>query len=40
VLVRHFDKPRIAPYLRITVGTEEDTKRLIAAAGDILTARL
>ncbi len=38
VLVRHFDKPRIAPYLRITVGTEEDTRRLIAAAADILMA--
>jgi histidinol-phosphate aminotransferase len=38
VLVRHFDKPRIAPYLRITVGTEDDTRRLIAAAADILRA--
>ena len=36
VLVRHFDKPRTAPYLRITVGTEEDTRRLIAAAAMIL----
>ncbi|HVH79823.1 MAG TPA: histidinol-phosphate transaminase [Stellaceae bacterium] len=36
VLVRHFNKPRTAPYLRITVGTEEDTRRLIAAARDIL----
>jgi histidinol-phosphate aminotransferase len=36
VLVRHFNKPRIAPYLRITVGTEDDTRRLIAAAADIL----
>jgi histidinol-phosphate aminotransferase len=36
VLVRHFDKPRTAPYLRITVGTEDDTRRLIAAAADIL----
>jgi histidinol-phosphate aminotransferase len=38
VLVRHFDKPRSAPYLRITVGTEDDTRRLIAAAVDILDA--
>lgn len=38
VLVRHFDKPRIAPYLRITVGTEDDTRRLIAAAAGILGA--
>jgi len=36
VLVRHFDKPRTAPYLRITVGTADDTRRLIAAARDIL----
>ena len=35
-LVRHFDKPRIAPYLRITVGTEDDTRRLIAVAADVL----
>jgi histidinol-phosphate aminotransferase len=36
VLVRHFNKPRTAPNLRITVGTEHDTRRLIAAAGHIL----
>jgi histidinol-phosphate aminotransferase len=36
ILVRHFNKPRTAPYLRITVGTEDDTSRLIAAAADIL----
>jgi histidinol-phosphate aminotransferase len=36
VLVRHFNKPRTAAYLRITVGTEDDVRRLIAAAGDIL----
>ena len=36
VLVRHFNKPRTAPYLRITVGTEEDTARLIAAVDEIL----
>jgi histidinol-phosphate aminotransferase len=36
VLVRHFDKPRTAAYLRITAGTEDDTRRLIAAAADIL----
>lgn len=32
VLVRHFQQPRTTPYLRITVGTEHDTQRLIAAA--------
>jgi histidinol-phosphate aminotransferase len=36
VLVRHFSKARTAPYLRITVGTEDDTRRLIAAAAEIL----
>jgi histidinol-phosphate aminotransferase len=36
VLVRHFNKPRTAPYLRITVGTADDTRRLIAAATEIL----
>src|ERR1700733_3487217 len=29
LLVRHFSKPRTAPYLRITVGTEDETRRLI-----------
>jgi histidinol-phosphate aminotransferase len=36
VLVRHFNKPRTADYLRITVGTEDDTRRLVAAAADSL----
>jgi len=36
VLVRHFNQPRTASYLRITVGTEDNTRRLIAAAADIL----
>jgi histidinol-phosphate aminotransferase len=36
VLIRHFNKPRTAPWLRITVGTEHDTRRLIAAVQDIL----
>lgn len=31
VLVRHFDRPRIADHLRITVGASSDTDRLIAA---------
>lgn len=39
VLVRHFNKPRTAPYLRITVGTEDDIRRLIAAAMIILGIR-
>src|SRR5215475_11489733 len=36
VLVRHFNRPRTAPYLRISVGSEDDARRLIAAAVDIL----
>jgi histidinol-phosphate aminotransferase len=32
VLVRNFQQPRAAPYLRITVGTTYDTQRLIEAA--------
>jgi len=32
VLVRHFNKPRIADFLRITVGSEEQCARLIALA--------
>ena len=38
VLVRHFNKPRTAAWLRITVGTDDDSQRLIAAAADILGA--
>ena len=36
VLVRHFNRPRTAPWLRITVGTEDDTRRMIAAAEALL----
>jgi histidinol-phosphate aminotransferase len=32
VLVRHFQKPRIADFLRITVGTEEQCRRLLELA--------
>jgi len=31
IIVRHFDKPRINEYLRITVGTAEQNNRLIEA---------
>ena len=36
VLVRHFAKPRIADFLRITVGTEGEILRLIEACREIL----
>ena len=37
VLVRHFAKPpRIAPYLRISVGSEREIERLLSALKDIL----
>ncbi len=37
IIIRHFKKPtRIAPYLRITIGTEPQNKQLIAALTTIL----
>jgi len=36
VLVRRFDAPRIADHLRITVGTEAQVDRLLAALAEIL----
>jgi histidinol-phosphate aminotransferase len=36
VLIRHFAAPRIEDFLRITVGTAEQTDRLVAALRDIL----
>jgi histidinol-phosphate aminotransferase len=35
VIVRHFSAPRISDYLRITVGTDEQTERLLFALRDI-----
>ena len=31
ILVRHFDKPRIDDYLRITIGTDNEMKALVSA---------
>ncbi|MCO7177146.1 histidinol-phosphate transaminase [Sporolactobacillus kofuensis] len=36
VLVRYFNQPRIANYLRITVGTDEEMGKLLDALKDIL----
>jgi histidinol-phosphate aminotransferase len=36
VIVRHFAAPRIADYLRITVGTDGQTDRLLSALSEIL----
>lgn len=38
IVVRHFSKPRIADFLRITVGTDSECARLVAALKEILAA--
>ena len=35
ILVRYFDKPRIAHYLRITIGTDTEIDHLLTAIADI-----
>jgi histidinol-phosphate aminotransferase len=36
ILVRRFDKPRIADYLRVSIGTEEDMDAFLSACGEIV----
>jgi histidinol-phosphate aminotransferase len=37
IIVRHFKLPsRIAPYIRITIGTDEQSKKLINALSEFL----
>ncbi|MDK1491010.1 histidinol-phosphate transaminase [Sinorhizobium sp. 7-81] len=36
VIVRHFAKPRISDFLRITIGTDAECARLVAALDEIL----
>ena len=36
VLVRHFNKPRIRDFLRITVGTDEQCGRVTAALRELV----
>ena len=36
ILVRHFNKPRIADYLRISIGTDEEMDAFLKASSEIL----
>lgn len=36
IIVRHFQQPRIAQFLRITIGTDAQCERLVGALGEIL----
>ncbi len=36
IFVRYFNKPRIDNYLRITIGTDEETDKLIAAVKELI----
>jgi histidinol-phosphate aminotransferase len=35
ILVRHFDKPRIADFLRVSIGTDQDMDAFLASCGEI-----
>jgi len=36
IVVRHFDKPRIRDYLRITVGTQQQCEQVLQALGELI----
>jgi histidinol-phosphate aminotransferase len=36
IIVRHFNKPRIADFLRITVGTDEQCAQLLTACRELV----
>jgi histidinol-phosphate aminotransferase len=38
IIVRHFNKPRIDQYLRITIGTDDQNRALISALQSIIPA--
>jgi len=38
ILVRHFARPRISDFLRISIGTDEECARLVSALRDMLAA--
>jgi histidinol-phosphate aminotransferase len=40
IIVRHFNKPRIADFLRITVGTDAQCAQLLTACGEVLGRQL
>jgi histidinol-phosphate aminotransferase len=37
ILVRHFDKPRIAEFMRITIGTDDEMDIFLAVCKDLIT---
>lgn len=40
ILVRYFDTPRLAPYVRITIGTRQEMETLLTATAKILEERI